>query len=564
MIERSSGDLRASSTIEDTIEQFEDAKVVFDKHPDLYKSAKLEGNLRGMGVHACGLIISNRPITDICAVYQREKDGGVTDVISLDKYDAEYLGMLKIDVLGLSTMGMLRMALELAGMTLQQLYDIPLDDAETLEGFRRNDVTGIFQFDGRAMRFVNGALRPDNFEEVCHVNALARPGPLHNQATTEYVEIKFGKSQAERLHPLLDDITAFTNYQIVYQEQILRIVREIGGFDWTAAGYIRKIISRKLGEQEFNRQWERFRDGAIEREVPEDIAKRIWGACITAGSYAFNLAHSLAYGMLAWWTMYMKVHHPIEFYLASLIKNPNKENELLRDAAKHGITVNPPHPKGSGANWGSPEPNVIQAGFIQIPGIGEKTAKAIEDYRSQHSLNNWTDLINVKGIGPKTIIKMREFVEQEDPFRIHYLRRVIETAKEAIAAGKLGDLPVPTHATGDIPFRRTGVDETITWLGVIQHRNVRDLFEVNMSRTGVPLDPETVRDPHLNEWMIMQGADDDGILTVRVDRWKYPEYRKQLWDLRLDHDLVLATGIKPGNQSVKMVFVKKLWILKPR
>ncbi len=166
--------MRASATIEDTVEQFEEAKAVFEKYPKLYNAAKLEGNVKGMGVHAAGLVVSSEPIQTVCAVYAREVNGVLTEVVSLDKYDSEYLELLKIDVLGLSTMGMIRIALEMIEMDPQKLYDLPLDDPITVDGFRRNDTVGIFQFDGRAMRSVNAQLQPDNFQEICDVNAIGQ------------------------------------------------------------------------------------------------------------------------------------------------------------------------------------------------------------------------------------------------------------------------------------------------------------------------------------------------------------------------------------------------------
>ncbi len=303
LIERSSGDLRSSATIEDTMEQFDQAKEVFERYPVLRHAFALEGNVRGMGVHAAGYIVSSKPLASVCAIYTRidpdtgevktDEYGNQMQVISMDKIDAEAMNLLKIDALGLHTMALIRIALELIGMNLQDLYDLPLDDEDTLKGFQENDVVGIFQFDGRAMRSVNEEVRPTTFLEVCDVGALARPGPLHSGASVDYVDVKRGKER-KSYHPLLDNIVAYTNGQIIYQEQILRIVMEIGKFDWTDAGYIRKIISKKLGDQEFNRQWEKFRSGATSQGVPEDVAKEIWQRCITAGSYAFNNAHCLS------------------------------------------------------------------------------------------------------------------------------------------------------------------------------------------------------------------------------------------------------------------------------
>jgi DNA polymerase-3 subunit alpha len=573
LLERSSGDLRASATIEDTVEMFEEAAAVFEEFPELYKAMELEGNVKGMGVHAAGLVLANGPITDVCAVYERKVKEELYQVISFDKEDAEKYGVLKVDILGLSTMTALAECLRLCGMTIPDLYAIPLEDEAVIEGFRRNDVTGVFQFDGRAMRSVNAELMPDNFMEVCDVNALARPGPLHNNASAEYVDIKWGRKQPKLMHPLLESITAHTHYQIVYQEQILRIVREIGGFDWTAAAYIRKIISKKLGEQEFNRQWEKFWEGAQERGLTEEQAKEIWGHCITAGAYAFNIAHCVSYGMLAWWCMWFKVHHPLEFYTAWLRKMPEgegKENHLqyLKDAHKHGIPADPPDPALSTNTWEmDKERNRLVGGLEQVRGIGDKSGPAMIAWREQElaegrEVTRWADYMRMKGIGPKKVENFEEFCASDDPYGVHWLRRHIDTVKEQIISGELGPLPYPTHTSLEVPYSR-GQDTEVVWLGVLQHRNLRDLFESNFARTGVALDPAEVKDPHLREWVIGIGADDDEVITITWDRWRYPRFKRAIWNIKPNHDLVLIRGTKKGFQARRAVYVREMWVLEP-
>jgi len=566
LIERSSGDLRASATILDTIDQFEAAAAAVKDHPDLLKATSLEGQVRGMGVHAAGLVIANGPLTDVVAIYERVVAGQLRQVISTDKYDSEYLNILKIDALGLNTLAALRIMLDFIDKPLEWLYEIPLDDPTTIKGFQANDVVGVFQFDGRAMRSVNGELKPDNFIEVRDVNALARPGPLHNNATAEYVDVKRGRKEPRRLHPMLDAICGDTHYQIVYQEQILRIVREIGDFDWTAASYIRKIISRKIGEQEFARQWDKFWAGAQRHGMDEETARAIWGQCITAGSYAFNVAHSTSYGMLAWWTMYMKQHHPTAFYVASLRKY-DKQRELLRDAMRHGITIEPPSASRSGVTWtyDKSTPQSVLPGLTQIKGIGEETAKKIVEARDAADAMtwNWDSLRSIKGIGDKKISTIKEFCAQEDPFEVLKLKRDTDKVINYIRRNFRGRIPVPTHTSEEVPYSREDHNTQVVWAGVIRHINLRELFELNFSRTGKPLDPETVRDPHLNEWVILVGADDTELLTCTIDRWKYPSMKKAVWDIQLDHDIVIFEGVKYGFQSRRAIKVTDMWVIDP-
>ena len=566
LIERSSGDLRANATIEDTAEQFEQAREEFDEYPELKKAMLLEGNVKGMGIHAAGLVVAPKPITDICAVYSRVDAKGVRqEAISLDKYDAERQGILKIDILGLSTMTMIAEALRMLGMKLEELYAIPLDDPKIIEAFQANDIVGIFQFDGRAMRSVNAELRPDNFQEICDINALARPGPLHSSATGDYIDIKRGRKEPELLHPLYDKIAAPTHYQIVYQEQILRVVREVGNFDWTHAAYIRKIISKKLGEQEFNRQWEQFWHGAEANGLEEHTARRIWSTCITAGTYAFNASHSVSYGMLAWWTMWLKVYHPQVFYVACLKKySQDRQLEFLRDAMRHGIAALVPEPFQPHASWFA-NGDKIQAGLVQINGIGEKTAAAMLVYLAEHPKavleQGWGAYSAVRGIGPKTIQKVEEFVKIEDPFQIHRLQKLLDGAKAYIRSRR--DLPNPTHTSLEVPYSK-GNDVEVIWVGILVHRNLRDLYESHFSRTGLVLDPSEVKDPTLREWVVALGQDEDEILTVTWNRWAYPKWKRHIWDIKLEEDVVLVRGTKRGFQSRRAIYVKDMWILSPK
>lgn len=591
LIERSSGDLRASATIEDTLEQFDAAAAVVEEYPEIKIATELEGNVKQFGVHAAGLVVSNGDIRDVCAVYERVVKDVVTQVVSMDKYDAERQGLLKLDFLGLSTLDVIAECMRQIDLPLSELYNIDLGDKKTAKGFTENDVIGIFQLEGRAARSVNGALRAETFKEVCDVGALCRPGPLHNGASSEYIDIKRGITSPELIHPALEDITRGTHYQIVYQEQILRIVRTIGNFDWTHAAHIRRIISKKHGQAEFNREWQRYWDGAQtlhERTdyppMDEEQARKIWGWCITAGSYSFNVAHAISYGMLAWWAMWFKQHHTAAFYVSSLAKRPDgaglmgsnqkvattskintgRHATIIRDARRgrdglrEPIKVKPPSAARSGVTWSLVNRKVIRAGFAQIDGIAAAKSRDIIKYREENGgIDRWDDLIEVKGIGDKTIEKIKNWVKQDDPFGIETLDKMIQQIKDDIEDGAL-DLPMPTHTAAEIPYER-GKSANVTWIGMIMNRNIRDLFETNQARKGESLDPNSVDRPDLREWVIMPGYDGEEIVNLRVNRFQYPQFKKLIWSIRLGEDLIIGQGRKPGDRTARIVDLKRLW-----
>jgi len=574
LIERSSGDLRGSATIEDTIAMFPDVANVFKKYPHLRKAQRLEGCLKNFSIHAAGLVVANGPLWEGVAVYTREdpKSGIVRNVLSIDKYDAEHINALKIDALGLTTMNVIKRCLDMVGMKLNDLYSLPTDDESVYEAFRRNEVVGIFQFDGRAMRSVNREVKPDSFEEICDINALSRPGPLHSGAAAEYIQVKHGRKPAEHLHPVVDEITKWTNYQIVYQEQILQVVRRLGNFTWEQAAQIRKLISKKQGEQAFNRMRELFMDGCKQNGVKETSAGKVWKQLVTAGAYAFNSAHCVSYGLLAYWTMWLKVKYPLEFYCAALQKYECKPGEkgfdLLKEAVAKGIEILPPDPVRSQMSW-SVHNGALLAGFVQISGVGEKTANSMISWRELVGIEeleankSWMPYEAVKGIGPKTIVSILEFCEQEDPFEISLLQRKLSKVRGWLNrhADENG-MRRPTSRAEDVPYEPKQGEHVV--LVSVRDRNLKDLYELHRSRTGDELDPSTVRDPDYVNWTVILGEDESGPLTITVHRYRglYEKYKKQIWDLDPKRHLLLVRGLK-RREYRRAIYAEELWVLDP-
>lgn len=561
IIERSGGDSRISDSLEDTFNTFPQTQAVRERHPQLDYAIRLEGNYKTMSVHAAGIVISNRPISDTCAVYEREVAGNKrVSVLAYDKKDAEYLGMLKMDFLGLTTMGMVAIALDLIGMTLEELYDIPLDEPETLAGFRENDVVGIFQFEGRATRLVNADVVPDNFMDLSDINALSRPGPLFSGMTAAYVEVKHGRAEREKLHPIVDEITEGTRGQIVYQEQVLKIIRELGGFPVTKVGDIRKIISQKLGEMSFNAMQEEFIEGAARLHgVERDLAIRIWKFMVTSATYSFNIAHCVSYSMLAFWCMWLKRHHPLAFYTAQLRKT-KKENwpKLLKDARKHGVKILPPDMLVSGESW-TPDwaEGAVRAGFTQIHGIGKRTYAAIAETKTADPLGftDWSDLIRVKGIGPKTIEKIRAFAENADPFSLEMVANILREYRDNLTAqrGEWHGMPIPTHTSDEIG-RHDNIPG-IVWMGMVKAKNYQDYVENQRTRTGDEVEDILARtkDPHLLTSCVLRAYDDgDEDVYLRFNRWQFPAFKETLEDLEPDRDVVIVIGNKKDDFGISI------------
>lgn len=568
LVERSGGDSRFDAGIEDTVEMFPQVKETFDKYPELYKAMELEGNYKSFGVHAAGIVVGAAPLSEYVATYRKDNVGAnktTMQVLSVDKYDGEYLGLLKLDALGLTTMGMIAIALDMLGMSLEDLYEIPMDDYKTLKAFEVADVVGVFQFEGRTMKMVTEEMKAKNFMDLAAINALARPGPLHSGSTGDYLAIRHGRQKHVPLHPLVEKICAPTEGQIIYQEQILQICGDIGKLPWTHRDAIRRIISSKKGESAFNALWDQFKVGAAENGVEEPVAAEIWKRMVTAGTYAFNIAHCVSYSMLGFWAMWLKVHHPLEFYAAQLHKTDDAERRviLMRDmqAKKFGrdFQVLPPKPGESGHTW-TPVKGGVRAGFLQIPGVGAKTAQLIKEFHDEVGIEEWIDILAVKGIGKATVEKIEAFSNDEDPFGIHRVQRETKAIRQAIKEGDLPGVPMPTATAEDVPY------EDVAWSGVIMgrlmNRNLQDLFENHRSRTGEDLDPTTVKNPELKDSVTLYLEDATGLLTVKVPRYIYSLFKAQVWDAKIGHDWIVAR-VKKYPFLGKTVHIENLWVVDP-
>ena len=569
VLDRSSGDSRFDSSLADTAEMFPAAKEIFEAYPNLKQAYRLEGDMRGMSIHAAGIVVGASPLTDVCAVYtkKRGKDGAALSVLSIDKYDAEHLDILKIDALGLTTMGMLSIALDLAGLKLEDLYSIPLDDPDTMAAFQAGDVVGIFQFEGRATRLVNKDVRPDNFMELADANALSRPGPLFSGVTSAYVKVKHGEAEPEFLHEVVSEVTKATKGQIVYQEQILKIIKEIGGFPVTKLAGIRRIISKKEGEGRFNTMFEDFVKGGQERYgISPELAKTIWAKMVTSAQYSFVTAHAVSYSMLAFWCMWMKVHYPAAFYAASLRKEKDEGKllKLIRDANSHGVEVLPPDLERSGVTWElDKRRSEVLAGFIQVKGIGDKMAdEIIRDREANGPFAGWGDLLRVKGIGPAKLAVIRDFGESDDPFGLERVARMLGAVRSAVEEEGL-PVPMRTMTSDDL----SAVDEVkrVIWWGVVGKVEYKDLIEDERAKTGQDVEEikARIRAPHKVKSATLH-CYDDGLEDVylRVNRWHFGKFRRKIESIRPGEDVVVAIGEKRKAFGVSLQ-LKQLYVIDP-
>lgn len=374
IIERSGGDARAAMCIADTFIGTEPGKKFIDDYPAMKLVEKIEGHANFTGTHAAGVIVCNEPLYNYCGVNTRD------NTIMLDKKDAEKVGLLKIDCLGLRTLSILADTADLIGMKYDEYYTLPLDDEKTFAIFNNMRLSGVFQYEGQALQILTKQMGIHNFNDVAVITALARPGALNSGGAARYVKYRTGVEEPSYFNDMHKNITSETYGIVVYQEQMMEIARQIGDMSWEDVSDLRKAASKSLGDEFFSRYKDKFMLGATTvNELSEEEAGAIWNDISHSGSWSFNKSHAISYGLISYWTAYMKANHPLEFYVSSL--NNARDNEhaikLLRDmVVNDGINYKPIDPDKSGVKWSIAD-GIIVGGLTNIKGIGPAKANII-------------------------------------------------------------------------------------------------------------------------------------------------------------------------------------------
>lgn len=377
MIERSSGDSRVSQCLEDSLTSMEVGRALLAKYPVLRTATRLEDHARSAGMHAAGWIVCNEPVRRYCGV---SRDG----CAQIDKKMAETLNMLKIDALGLRTLSIVEEACELAGVPRDAMYALPLDDERVFTVLNERRYSGIFQFEGPALQSVAKQIAIDRFSDISAITALARPGPLNGGETARWIAGKNAGGGAP-MHPALAPYTAETFGCVIYQETVMQITREMGGFSWADTMKIRKLMSARQGDEAFSVFEEKFLSGAQRNGIPLTEAQKIWKAIHTFGSWSFNKSHAVAYGLLSYWTAWLKAYHPLQFAVANLrhAKDEDGAMRMLRETTRENpdIRYTPVDPLRSTARWEFAAGELLGP-LTGLPGVGSKTALEIESRRT--------------------------------------------------------------------------------------------------------------------------------------------------------------------------------------
>jgi DNA-directed DNA polymerase III PolC len=376
LIIRSSGDSRANMQLEDTIKQTEAGAELLADFPQILKGAALEDHPSTSSQHAAGVCITAEPINRYVAIDNR------TGTTMCDKKDAEDFNMLKIDMLGLTQLSIFERTLELIGKPPINgfLEKVPLDDQKTFDLMNKRHFAGIFQFNGIAVQSVAKWITFTNIYDFVCISALARPGPMASGGATSWVKRMTGQQPIEYPHPLLEPYLKNTLGIVAFQEQVLRIGREIGDLTWEEVTELRKAMSKSLGKEYFDRYGDRWKPNAIKKGIPPEVATKVWDDLCAYGSWAFNASHSVAYAHVSYYSAWLKAHYPLEFAAATLDAEPlpHRQILLLRELQDEGITYLPVDPNLSGAKWEvDREKKKLLGPLTLIKGIGPAAMQKI-------------------------------------------------------------------------------------------------------------------------------------------------------------------------------------------
>ncbi|MFK0106439.1 DNA polymerase III subunit alpha [Streptomyces sp. NPDC091217] len=372
-------------------------RTMYENEPDVKKvvdTAKgVEGLTRGTGVHAAAVILSKTKLTDRIPLHMRAADG--VKITGFDYPSCENMGLVKMDFLGLRNLGVIDHALqnirENRGVKLAcvdpmdgdaETVVIPLDDKVTFDLLGRGDTFGVFQLDGGGMRALLKLMEPSRFEDIAAALALYRPGPMAANAHTNYALRQNGKQEPDPIHPelkeVLDPILGSTHHLLIFQEQIMAIARTLAGYTLGGADMLRRAMGKKKPEV-LAAEWDKFHAGMKANDYSEEAIKAIWDVMLPFSGYAFNKSHTAGYGLVSYWTAYLKANYPAE-YMAALLTSVGDDKDkagiYLADARKLNVTVLQPDVNESVAEFAAIGDDV-RFGLRSVRNVGDNVIEAI-------------------------------------------------------------------------------------------------------------------------------------------------------------------------------------------
>src|SRR4051812_15330347 len=409
------------------LKQAYDADPLVKEIVDLAKP--LEGLIRQDSIHAAGVVISDRPLTDIVPLQQKGADQEL--VTQFGMWDVEALGLLKMDFLGLRNLDVIEKAVALIGDGLD-IAKLPLDDRPTYEMLARGEAAGVFQFESSGMREALRQVKPTEFEDLIALVALYRPGPM--AYIPGYARRKNGQEQVAYIDPRLEAITGVTHGTCIYQEQYLEIAKQIAGFTPAEADDLRKAIGKKIHELMASLK-DKFLEGCAQSGTTPSVANQLWKDMEQSQDYSFNKSHAACYALIAYRTAWLKAHHPKEYMAALISSVMNTKDRVpfyVNACREIDIEVLPPDVNGSECDFAVVE-GKIRFGLNAVKNVGDSAARAIVAARAENG----------------AFASLWDFTERVDPQLVN--KRALESlvkcgALDSTGASRRGMLEALEHA----------------------------------------------------------------------------------------------------------------------
>lgn len=375
-------------TLEEAIAEKKELDGLISKDRQVAELFKIAATLEGLGrhasTHAAGVVISPKPITEYLPLYKNTRSGDITTQLQMS--DVEELGMLKMDFLGLRTLTVIKKTEDEIRKQAPNfsVEDLPVDDEPTYKLLGEGKTSGVFQLESSGLKDIIRSLKPRVFEDIIALVALYRPGPLGSGMVTDFIARKHGRIPTNNIIPELDLVLNETHGVILYQEQVMKIASVVGGFSLGEADLLRRAMGKKKPEA-MAKLREKFTTGAKKKGINEVKAKKIFDNMEYFAGYGFNKSHSAAYGLISYWTAYLKAHYPTE-YMASVLSSEMGDTDKIMtyifECREMGIAVLPPDINECGVDF-LVKGKDIRFGLAAVKNVGESAVKAIMEAREK-------------------------------------------------------------------------------------------------------------------------------------------------------------------------------------
>jgi DNA-directed DNA polymerase III PolC len=536
VITRSKGDSRADYKVADTFTMTDAGKRLADQYPDMKIAGEIESHPQFRGQHAAGIILTDKPVRDYVGVDAHNK------IAMVDWVDAKDLDLLKVDILGLTQLSIFERCLRMIGQKDISgfLETLPLDDTAAFDIVNKRHLAGIFQFQGGTTnQVVHQINRIDHIEDFVSITALCRPGPLGSGGTQSWINRKNGTEKVTTFHEAFAPYLEKTFGIMVYQEQVMRICREIGGMSWGDVTALRKAMGKSMGMEYFNSYRDKYLPNALAKGIPEEAALKMWDGMCSFGMYAFNRAHALAYGLVSYYCCWLKAHHPLEFAAATLDaeNEPGKQIAILRELREEGIDYVAIDLETSIDTWTvrkEGNKSFVVGPLTLIHGIGPAAVEKIMEARANGTMESLGASIKEKLTNPQTAIDS--------------LYPIADAVKKLWPDIKAKPFPhILTRPTPVNQVFETRAGKDVLIIGVLVRNHPLDENEPGrVAGRGYAVKGATAA---LN----LHLRDDTGDIFCKVNRFDYPKLAPPLVNGKVKESIYAIKGSVP--KDFRMVWV---------